>query len=137
MRAYLDSSAFAKRFVEEPGSDAVEAVCGEATALGLSVLCAPEIISALSRRRLGGELSSDQYHTAKAHLVADIEDAILIDLTPSVIASSIRVLESSRVRTLDALHVASAIEWEAEIFVTSDRRQLRAGRSAGLKVQAV
>ena len=47
MKTYLDSSSFAKRFVDEAGSDAVEAICAEASELGLSVICVPEIVSAL------------------------------------------------------------------------------------------
>ena len=38
MRAYFDSSAFAKRFVEEDGSDRAEGLCAQATALGLGVM---------------------------------------------------------------------------------------------------
>lgn len=35
MKAYLDSSAFAKRFIEEIGSDGVESICAQASELGL------------------------------------------------------------------------------------------------------
>jgi hypothetical protein len=37
MKLFLDSSAFAKRFVEEPGSQDVEILCSQATELCLSV----------------------------------------------------------------------------------------------------
>ncbi len=137
MKAFLDSSAFAKRFVDEPGSDSVETVCAEATALGLSVLCVPEIISALNRRRRERSLTKGQYDQAKARLFADIRDADLINLTPRVIGSTIHVLEVSAVRTLDAIHVASALQWGAELFVSSDQRQLTAARRAGLKTRQV
>ena len=43
MKAYLDSSSFAKRFVEEKGSERVEAICAQATQLGLSVLCVSQM----------------------------------------------------------------------------------------------
>jgi hypothetical protein len=33
---------------------------------------------------------------------------------------------------MDALHVACAIEWKADLFVTSDKRQLVAAQNAGL-----
>ncbi len=57
--------AFAKRFVEEPGSDTVEAVCAHAIELGLSVLCVPEVISALNRRLRERALTLAQYRQAK------------------------------------------------------------------------
>jgi len=36
---------------------------------------------------------------------------------------------------LDALHIACALEWGAELFVSSDQQQLRAAKRAGLKIQ--
>ena len=137
MKAYLDSSSFAKRFIDEAGSDAVEATCAEATELGLSVLCVPEIVSALNRRRRERTLTRAQYSSAKRRLVEDVRDADIIGLTTSVVGSSIGVLEASPVRALDALHVGCALEWGADLFVSSDKRQLDAAKRAGLDTRKV
>jgi len=137
VKAYLDSSSFAKRFVDEGGSDKVEAICAEATSLGLSVLCVPEIVSALNRRRRQRTLTKNQYDSAKRRLIRDVRDADIINLTTSVVGSSIAILEVSPVRALDALHVACALEWESDLFITSDRRQLDAAKRAGLKTKKV
>ena len=135
MKACLDSSAFAKRFVDERGSDAVEAVCAQANELGLSVLCVPEVISALNRRLRERELTPTQYRQAKQRLLDDVRDADIIQLTPSVIGSAIQVLEASPVRAMDALHIACALEWGADLFASADTRQLAAARKAGLKTK--
>lgn len=137
MKTYLDSSAFAKRYIEETGSDRVEKLCGQATALALSVIGVPEIISALNRRVREGALTRSQYRTAKSRLSAEVADAEIVYLVPDVIMESIQILETSPVRTLDALHVACAVHWGAEVFVSSDERQLRAARKAGLKTRKV
>lgn len=137
MKVYLDSSVFAKRFVEESGSEKVEVICSSASELGLSVLCVPEIISALNRRFREHSLTHAQYSEAKRRLLSDVRDADMITLTPSVIGSSIRVIESSPVRALDALHVACALEWDAELFASSDQQQLSAARKAGLKTRQI
>lgn len=137
MRVYLDSSSFAKRFVEESGSQEVEEFCVGATELGLSVLCVPETVSALNRRRREGTLTRRQYETAKEHLIEDVRDADIINLTASVVGSSITVLEASSIRALDALQVACALEWKAELFISSDKRQLAAAKRAGLKTRKV
>lgn len=50
MKIFLDSSTFAKRFVDEPESQKVEDLCSQAMELGLSVICVPEIMSALNLR---------------------------------------------------------------------------------------
>ena len=137
MKICLDSSSFAKRFVDEVGSDKVEAICAEATELGLSVLCIPEIVSALNHRRRERGLTRTLYDTAKRRLGEDIRDADIIGLTESVISSCIDVLEASAVRAMDAVHVACALEWETDLFVSSDTRQLNAAKKAGLKTLRV
>lgn len=137
MRTCVDSSAFAKRFIEEEGSAKIEDVCSRATELGLSALCVPEIVSALNRRRREGSLTSAQYRQAKQRLLEDVRDADIIQLTPGVIATSIEVLESAPLRGMDALHIACAIEWGADLFVSSDKAQRNAAKKAGLSVKSV
>jgi len=137
MKAYLDSSAFAKRFIEEIGSDGVESICAQASELGLSVICVPEIISALNRRHREHTLTRDQYHVAKKRLLDDVRDADIIFLTPTVIGSAIMILEASPVRAMDALHVACALEWGAELFASSDKQQLQAAKRAGMKTKQI
>jgi len=137
MKAYLDSSAFAKRFIEEIGSDGVESICAQASELGLSVICVPEIISALNRRHREHTLTRDQYHVVKKRLLDDVRDADIIFLTPTVIGSAIMILEASSVRAMDALHVACALEWGAELFASSDKQQLQAAKRAGMKTRQI
>lgn len=137
MRIFLDSSSFAKRFVEEEGSEAVEVICAGASELGLAVLCVPELVSAFNRRRWEGSLTRSQYGIVKRRLMEDIRDAEIIHLTTPVVAKSINIMETTPVRTLDALHVACALEWEAELFVSSDIRQLAAAERAGLNIRSV
>jgi uncharacterized protein len=50
MKTFFDSSAYAKRFIEEHGSNDIDAICAKTTNLALSIICMPEIISALNRR---------------------------------------------------------------------------------------
>jgi hypothetical protein len=137
MKVFFDSSAFAKRYIVEPGSDRVEKICSQSTMLGVSSICLPEIVSALCRLRRQSVITEDQYKNAKEGLLRDIEDALICNITPSVIKQSIHILETSKVRSLDALHIACALEFEAETFVSSDLQQLSAAKTAGLKVLRV
>ena len=137
MKVFFDSSAFAKRFVNENGSDAVEELCARAEAIGLSIICMPEIISALNRRLREHTLTLPLYRQAKQRLLDDISDADIIQLTLSVLVSSFRILEGTQVRAMDALHIACAVDWQADIFVSADTRQLAAARWAGLRTKPV
>jgi predicted nucleic acid-binding protein len=137
MKVFFDSSAFAKRYIAESGSDKVEKICSQSSMLGVSSICLPEIISALCRLRRQSAITEYQYETAKQALLRDLQDALVCNITPSVIRQSIHILESSKVRTLDALHIACALEFEAEAFISSDVQQLSAARTVGLKVLKV
>ena len=137
MKAFFDSSAFAKRYVEEAGSQLVEDVCMNATEISLSVICFPEIISALNRLVREKRLSRRDYLIVKERLLAEVHDVTIVNLVPEVVATSTRLLESSPLRAMDALHVACALAWNAELFVSSDGQQIAAAKKAGLKVKRV
>lgn len=137
MKVLFDSSSFAKRYIEEKGSEKVEEICQQTTSLGVSVILVPEIISGLTRYKKESILSSQNYTLAKSKLLQDVKDAQIINLTPKVIVRSITLLENNLLRAMDALHIACALEWEAEHFVSSDKRQIKAARKAGLKVIAI
>jgi len=137
VKTVFDSSAWAKRYIEEAGSRQVDEICQVTAELGLSVICVPEIVSALNRRLREGYLLSEDYRKAKAQLTNDIRDAFLLNLTPPVIATAVALLESNVLRAMDSLHVACAAEWQADLFVSSDHRQLAAAQSIGLNIRLV
>ncbi len=137
MKVLFDSSSFAKRYIAEKGSQEVEEICQQTTFLGVSVILVPEIISGLARYKRERMLSSQNYNLAKKNLLQDVKDAQIINVTPKVIARSINLLEDNSLRTMDALHIACALEWETEHFVSSDKKQIKAARNAGLKVIAI
>lgn len=137
MKTFFDSSAFAKRYVDEPGSEAVESLCAAATELALSVVCIPELISAFNRRMREQILSSRQYEVAKESMSADIRDAAIVNLTPQVITTCTTILEASPVRAMGALHIACAVQWGAELFVSADKGQVSAAKRAGLRTRLV
>jgi len=137
VKMFFDSSAFAKRYVEETGSEDVDDLCAQASELALGVIAIPEIVSALNRRVRERLLSARDYAVAKRRLSEDVHDAVIINLSPSVIAACTTVLEAGPVRAMDALHVACAREWGAQLFVSSDKRQVAAARKAGLRTKSV
>jgi len=132
MKLFCDSSAFAKRYVLEDGSETLDRLLQRASQLALCTILVPEIISGLNRRRREQILSSNNYRTIKRKLMEDVHDAIVLQITPAVISHSVNLLENNTLRTMDALHIACALEWQAELFATADRRKLNAAQNAGL-----
>lgn len=135
MKVYFDSSAYAKRFIEEQGSQRIDNICQQATAVGLSIICFPEILSALNRRVREKSISQEQYAVAKKRLSKDVSDMEIINITPQVVSKSGLLLENNSLRAFDAIHIACAIKWNADLFVTSDRRQQTAARKSKLHTE--
>jgi predicted nucleic acid-binding protein len=137
MKTFFDSSAYAKRFIEEEDSQEIDQICNNTTALALSIICLPELLSALNRRKRENVLSQENYNLAKTRLLEDIGDAIVINLTQNVISRSIDLLETYILRAMDAIQIASALEWNADLLVTSDIRQAKAAEQSGLNIKYI
>ena len=137
MKLCVDSSALAKRYILEDGSEIIERLLQRASQLALCTILVPEIISGLNRRLREQFLSKTDYRNVKRQLMADIHDAIVLQVTPAVIAHSVRLLETNILRAMDSLHVACALEWQADLFATADKRQLIAAKNAGLLTEYI
>ncbi len=135
MKLAIDSSSFAKRYVQETGSDKLHLFLQNTSELAFSVILVPEIISALNRRLREQTLTSREYQQAKRQLLSDVHDSTLLQITPSVVAQSVQLLEKNVLRAMDALHIACALEWRADLFITSDKKQLDAAVHAGLQCE--
>ena len=137
MKVFFDTSSFVKRFVDEVGSKEVDNITQKSSEIGLSIIFVPEIISALNRKLRSEFITKETYLGLKNDVLEDIEDADIINLTPSVLKKTTELLEESTLRSLDAIHIACAIEWQADLFVSSDERQVTAAIKADLKVEFI
>ncbi len=133
MRVFFDTSAFVKRYIEEPGADKVIEICMKAEDLVLSVVCLPEMISTLNRLVREDKLSRSDYEKTRDLILKEIEDVQICYITPEVAARTIKCLENNPVRAMDALHIGCALAVEPDLFVSADHRQIEAARKEGLK----
>ncbi len=137
MRLFLDTSALAKRYVAEDGSDALAALCEKADELLVSAICWPELISTLSRLVREKRLSKANYRKIKAQATADWVDMRICELNPGVHDAATSLLEAHPLRAMDALHIACALLAKPDQFASADQRQLDAAKKAGLNVVAL
>ena len=138
--AYFDTSALVKRYVDEPGSREVRRLV-RARRVMSSVLLRVEVLSVLRRRREEAVLSARAFARLLRRVEADDASWQLVPVSDEIVAAArSRVLQQS-VRTLDAIHLASAEALHREglriPFVTADARQADAGRAIGLDVVPV
>ena len=133
MNVFADSSALAKRYIADEASDRVDQLLAQATGLSVSVLCLPEIVSALCRRKRERFLTTPQYEAARNALEGDLGDATVVQITDEVTLRCVELLEAHRLRASDAIQIASALVWDADLFISADAQQCTAARAAGIK----
>ena len=124
--AYLDASALVKLAALEAESAALEHAVLNHEALFTSELSVVELHRAMNRT--GVPAAADQAD-------AVLDAMFLAALTPAIRAQAGR-LEPATLRTLDAIHVATAVSLALPdlVFVTYDDRQARAAQAIGLRV---
>ncbi len=137
MKIFFDSSAWAKRYIQETNSDRVQQLCGRADQVILSAIVLPEVVSAFCRIQREGQLASEDYRRIKRTLLSDIEDATICDVTATVLSKSILALEGNTLRAMDAIHLGSALAIGVDLFVSSDLKQIEAARKLGMATEIV
>jgi predicted nucleic acid-binding protein len=142
MRTYFDTGILLKLYTAEPESLAVAAFAqARREPIRITELHYSECVSALRLKQFRGESTATQSKKAIALLAGDLRAGSLrlVAVDWQQAWSRCRELSESHAaetgaRTLDALHVACAIQLEAREFVSSDRRQIALAEKAGLEV---
>lgn len=122
--AYVDASALVKLLVDEPGSQAMLHWYVEAGRLVTSRVGAVEVVRAATRR--------DHDPARRERVLTDLE---VYELDSAIAGVAARLAPPS-LRTLDAIHLATALALvpELDAFVTYDDRLAEAARAVGLPV---
>jgi predicted nucleic acid-binding protein len=129
---YVDTSAWLKRYVDEPDSDRCEAL----------LLADPDWVTArhtlVEMRRNLARLLPDpgQRAAAVADFARDWRRTAVVELDDVTCEAAAVVAEATGCRSLDALHVAAALRagGVGMPFLTFDVRQAQAARASGLAV---
>ena len=126
-RVYLDASAAVKLVVSEPESAAVRRFLVGRLTRASSRVMSVELLRAVGR---ASPAALDQ-----ARSLLGVMEFIELD---EEIVERAGVLELAALRSLDAIHLASALALGQELdsFVTYDARQADAARALGLTVEA-
>ncbi len=131
--AYIDSSVLLKRVVEDQGADAarteLRAIDRQGGILVSSSLAWIEVSRAL--HRLGHDGDTTPYDALVDTALSGVAEH---PITAQVVALA-RRLGPPGLRSLDAIHLASALLADASVVLTCDNRLADAARQAHLVVQ--
>ena len=109
MILYLDSSALVKRYVEEDGTDRVDALWEEASELVTSSVAFSECLSAFCRRMREGIISEAQCLSTISLFEEEYSKIALVPVTPELDEIVKDILLKHPLRGFDAIHLASAL----------------------------
>lgn len=128
---YLDASALVKLATQEAETDALRNHLGAGSSPVTSRVAAVEVGRALARK------GPESREVAAATLEAAREALVTVELD-AAIAEVAAALQPPSLRSLDAIHLASALALGGELagFVTYDARLADAARAVGLTVVA-
>ena len=139
MGPYLDTSALAKWYLNEPFAEEFEAFIQEQPTAAVSRLTVVEFRCLLARRRRAGEVTKSVESRVYASFEKDIGAGFLqvypvADEHLIAALGLITGLGRYALRTLDALHLAIARGIHCRRLATADRTMAGAAKAAGLDV---
>lgn len=140
-RAYIDTSALAKWYLNEPGSEAFVSFLQGLDSAVISSLTGTEMRSLLSRRRRMGDLTAELESVLFAAFAEDIERGWLqmvpVDDARYAEASNLMARHPEHaLRTLDALHLVQAVHAAVSLLATADGVVAGAATEMGLQVES-
>ncbi len=145
MKRYFDTGVLLKLYTEEPESREVRNfVTGAGEAVFFTSLHHAECVSALRLKCFRRECGKSEAAAAILDVEEDLATGILrrqfVDWDEAWgLCRTLSAVHATATgcRTLDALHVACAIQLGARDFVTGDARQSGLARDAGLQVRSI
>ena len=136
---YFDSSALVKRYIEEEGSDKVNALLEERSIAVASRLAYPEILAALTRRHKAEDIETPAFVRIKKAFKADWASLTVVEMRTEVFHFVDAVIDRHALKGADSIHLSTAL-WLKEtmkediLFVSSDLELLKAATAEKLRI---
>ncbi|HKE00949.1 MAG TPA: PIN domain-containing protein [Planctomycetota bacterium] len=135
MIAYVDSSVLLRMALMQPNRLAEYEAIESAVA---SALVEVECLRTLDRLRIAHRVDDEEVARRRAFVYASLERMDTIEVARAVLARAAQPLPTS-LATLDAIHLASALEWQDRsgtrlVLATHDAALAMAARACGMRV---
>jgi len=138
---YFDTSSYIKVYVKEKGSLKARNLLKNKRIVS-SIILQAECFCALSMKHHKGEIDERDLKTLINQIKGDRKHLDIINLTDDVIKKVESIALNSNTRTLDAIHIASALIFQDSLeitlpFITSDKIQYEIANVQGLETVLV
>ncbi|QPM67336.1 type II toxin-antitoxin system VapC family toxin [Atribacter laminatus] len=139
MIAYFDTSALIKFYIDEKDSDLVKETVKSSEVVFTSKISYVEMFSVFSRIKRDQAITENDYRRILKSFIVDWESYAVIEITNRILNISSQLFEFYPLRSLDALHLGSALFTQKEVdediaFVCFDNRLWKAAKEENFKV---
>lgn len=135
MKAFIDTSSLAKRYVQEPGSEELEeffrSVVEEAY---ISTLAIVEFSAAIGRKIRNKDITENASANAMQEFEKDWQGLFTkVPLSEELAELAASLAIQYPLKGSDAVHLSSAVASDVELFITSDVNLLKAAKKIGIQ----
>lgn len=139
---YLETSALAKLYIDEPGTDLMLGLADPAAGHQLAILALAEVElrSAVRRRERSGDLAAAEANFLLESFALDLRDVFQRrPVNDAALEMAATLIDRHPLRAYDALQLAGCLmlrmsSTAAPVFVCSDLRLLQAAQAEGLDI---
>ena len=128
MKAFLDTSALAKKYIAEKGSDEFDELLEKISEILISPLFWIELNSALERRFSEKSLTKRQLIQIRREVSYDMPYFSRVVWNENLERAAVEILKRYPLKTLDSIQLAAGTLSDADFFITSDKQLYRAAQ---------
>lgn len=137
MILYLDTSALAKKYIQEAYSTEVVALLGQADLIGASLLARVELPAAVAKAVRRHWLSAADGERAIKAFRAEWPSLLAVQVTETLVVRADNLAWEHGLRAYDAVHLSAALIWQEALgepvtVATFDKQLWQAANAVGL-----
>lgn len=136
MNLFVDTSALIKRYIDENGSENIDALMNQADRVLVSAITEIEAHSIFKRLFTEKAIDNSDYGILLDEFGTDYQFYSQIGLDDHVAANAKTLIAKYQLKALDSIQLGTAVLLKDEInfFVASDEKLITAGKKEGLKI---
>lgn len=133
MKAFIDTSALVKKYIQENGSDNFDKILAGVNDVGVAPIYWLELNSAVARRLKDKSLTKSQAEFILQESRTDLNYFQIVVWNEQLENQSSTLIHTYRLKTLDSIQLACARLSECDMFITSDQTLASAARLEHIK----
>jgi predicted nucleic acid-binding protein len=137
MRAFIDTSAMMKKYIDEIGGEEFDNLLLDVTQIVVAPTYIVEAHAAVERRLRDKTIVKEQIHVLREEINRDAAEFHQVNFTKDLCDIALHLITIYPLTALDGIQLASASMAEGDIFVTSDKQLFKYAKQELKKVKLI